>query len=482
MENPLHWAVLTFGADWLLRLGLSIRVIMRRRPVGVSLAWLTLLMLIPFAGALLYLFLGELRLGRKRAERAVGLHGSYRNWITGLAARYAGSVPRDGDGPELARLVRAAAEIPPLSGNRLELIDNYREIFLLLINDIDRAQSTCDLEFYIWHPGGMADEVVDALVRAAGRGVECRVLLDAVGSGVFLKSPQAAQLRESRVDLRAALPVSTLRMLFVRADLRLHRKIAVFDGQIAYTGSQNLVDPRYFKQGAGVGEWVDAMVRIQGPAVEALLATFIEDWELESGDGLVQPRSRLPVLPPHGAASIQVLPSGPDLNQSAMTMVLLTALYSARKTLVLTTPYFVPDESLLLALISAALRGVDVTLVVPAKNDSKLVDLASRAFQGDLATAGVRVMLFEGGLLHTKSITIDDQISLFGSLNLDPRSLQLNFEITLAVYDAAFTARLHDLQQGYIRQSQRLDVHAWKSRPFPVRLAENAARLAGPLL
>jgi cardiolipin synthase len=165
-----------------------------------------------------------------------------------------------------------------------------------------------------------------------------------------------------------------------------------------------------------------------------------------------------------------------------MKSILLQVIYESRSELILTTPYFVPDEALVTALASAALRGVDVHLVVPAKNDSKLVDLASRAFEGDLAESGVKIHLFEGGLLHTKSITADGRLSLFGSLNLDPRSLDLNFEITLAVYDPDFTARLGALQQTYIQDSRPFDLAAWRARPFTTKFAGNTARLAGPLL
>jgi cardiolipin synthase len=158
------------------------------------------------------------------------------------------------------------------------------------------------------------------------------------------------------------------------------------------------------------------------------------------------------------------------------------AIYAARRELVLTTPYFVPDESLLTAMTSAARRGVEVTLVVPDKVDSLLVRLASRAQQGDLAVAGVRIAMFHGGLLHTKSITVDGEFSLFGSLNLDPRSLFLNFEITLAVYDHGFAAELRSLQQSYIDRSEPMDLAAWQARPGVVQFTENAARLVGPLL
>jgi cardiolipin synthase len=273
-------------------------------------------------------------------------------------------------------------------------------------------------------------------------------------------------------------------MLFVRFDLRLHRKIVVIDGEIAYAGSFNMADPVLFKRDADVGQWVDAMARVRGPAVEGLAVTFLEDWELDTGEGVDALRETSDVrrLPEVGHSVVQVIPSGPTVESDAIKAIFLMGMYTARRELVLTTPYFVPDESILTALMSAAYRGVQVTLVVPARVDSRLVRLASQSHQGQLLEAGVRVMLFQGGLLHTKSVTIDGQLSLFGSLNLDPRSLYLNYEITLAVYDAAFTNSLRELQQTYIDKSKPMDLVDWQSRSKPRQLAENVARLLSPLL
>jgi cardiolipin synthase len=474
-----------FAADLAIRVALSIRVIMRRYAVGVSLAWLALILSFPFVGAIAYLFFGELRLGSERGRRAAALHGAYAAWLGDLENRSGvdwsdrGEVCRP-----LARLAEEAIGIPAQPGNALRVLDETGSVFDALIADIDAARRTCHLEFYIWHDGGRANEVLDALIRAARRGVVCRVLLDAVGSKAFLAGEGPKRLRDVGVHLTAALPVSLVRMLFVRFDLRLHRKIVVIDGEVGYTGSMNLVDPRYFKQDAHVGQWIDAMARLTGPAVEALAITFLEDWELETGEGVGRLRESSDVhrLESVGTAAVQVLPSGPAVRPEAIRAILLMAIYAARRELVLTSPYFVPDESILIALTSAALRGVAVTIVVPARVDSKLVRLASAAFQGDLAEVGVRVLLFEGGLLHTKSVTIDGQASLFGSLNLDPRSLRLNFEITLGIYDAAITADLRRLQQSYIDRAKPLDLEAWRDRSLPTRLAQNAARLVGPLL
>ena len=480
------WIVVAlFAADLLMRVGLSVRIIMRRLPVGVSLAWLGVVLIFPFGGGAIYLLLGELRLGKRRAAWAAAIHPPYEQWIDSVRLRSNVDWPALGQECEpLSRLINAVVGIPTFPGNELQLLDDAEGVFRSLIADIDAARHTCHMEFYLWNVGGTADEVASALLRAAARGVICRVLVDAVGSRSFLRSRLTQRLRHGGVALHAALPGGLLRGLFVRFDLRLHRKIAVIDGEIAYTGSLNMVDPRCFKKGVGLGPWVDAMVRLRGPAVEGLATTFLEDWELETGEGIEEVAESGDIHPLHpcGTAAVQVTPSGPLVKNEAIQQILLMAIYEARRELVLTTPYFVPDESLRTALTSAARRGVAVTVIVPGKVDSLLVRLASQAHQGDLTAAGVNVALFRGGLLHTKSITVDGEFSLFGSLNLDPRSLHLNFEITLAVYDRPFTRQLRGLQQSYLDRAEPMDLAAWQARSGRVRFVENVARLLGPLL
>ena len=472
-------------ADWLIRIGLALRVFMRRLPVGVSLAWLTVILVFPYLGAVLYLMFGELRLGRKRERRAAAIRLARQPQHAQLEPR--NDIDWSHRGPECESLARIAARLlgnPPLAGNSLQLLEDAEAVFGALIADIERAQRSIYLEFYIWENGGSADEVAEALARAASRGVECRVLLDAVGSRPFLRSRKLKELRGRGIDIRAALKAGIIRMLFVRFDLRLHRKIAVVDGHVGYTGSMNLVDPRFFKQTAGVGEWVDAMARITGPAVQALELVIEEDWETETGEKLKGPGIAVPAEPSQapGRAVIQTLPSGPAAPGKAIQDLLLATIYAARRELVLTTPYFVPDELLLTALASAAWRGIDVTLIVPARVDSRLVRLASAAQRGDLAQAGVKIMEYRDGLLHTKSVTADGELSLFGSLNLDPRSQHLNFEITLAVYDREFTAALRRLQCSSLEHCVPFDLPAWKQRSFSRRLAQAVGRLVSQLL
>jgi cardiolipin synthase len=485
MEH-IHWiAHGVFLADLVIRIGLTVRVILRRLPVGTSLAWLMIILIFPLVGGVIYLVLGESRLGLRRARRAAayresrGPGASQKRLSSGVDVAALGPA-----GAALARLADATLGAVVLSDNRLELQENAAVAFPALIADIDRAKRSCHLEFYIWSPGGLADEVGAALERAVKRGVQCRVLVDAIGSKAFLKSTLAGDLRRAGVAIVAALPTGLLRLLLRRPDLRMHRKIVVIDDLVGYTGSLNLADPRLFKQNAGVGQWVDALVRVQGPAVDALADTFREDWALETDETIepVRPATDAPAETSVGKAAVQVLPTGPAARVEAIEQVVLMAIYAATREVVLTTPYFVPSEALLLALLSAAARGVAVTLIVPARVDSRLAHFASRSFQADLLEAGVRVALFKGGLLHTKSITVDGQLSLFGSLNLDPRSLRLDFEITLAIYNAEFTADLRRLQQHYLDGSAVLDLTACRGRSALERFVEDTARLVGPLL
>jgi len=484
-EDISLFAIMALALHWSLVVGLSIRIIMRRRPIGILLAWLAIILSVPVLGVLFYLFVGENRISEKYIKRAKGIEELYTQWQRSLSTRSA--VDWSEISPDALPLHRQAETVfgfPALQGNRLDLLTDYASIFRSLIDDINEARTTCHLEFYIWYPGGLADELATAVINAAQRGVVCRVLVDAVGSKHFIKGDAPARFKAAGVRLGIALPIGIFSTLFSRADLRNHRKIVVIDGRVAYTGSQNLVDPRYFKQDEGVGQWIDAMVRMEGPAVESLGGIFIQDWEVVTGVGLDKLEECHDVGPVEelGPASIQSMPSGPSRRPLAILRLLLSTIYAAKRELVITTPYFVPDDSLLSALISAAHRGVVVTIVLPEKNDSRLADYASRAVFDDLLAAGIRIAAFRGGLLHTKSITIDEEFCLFGSVNLDMRSLWLNFEISLLIYNRDMTRQIRDLQASYIKDSYLLDESEWRQRSPGQRFLENAFHLAAPLL
>jgi cardiolipin synthase len=486
----LEWLPHTTGSvifflDAVLKVAIGIRVIMQRRPTGETLAWIMVVFTMPVVGPLLYILFGELRLGRRRAGRYTELTKPLMDWLHDIRQRSLIDWDSlEADYKPLAEMCERTIGVPALAGNRIDLLADWKHIFKNLLADIEAATSSIHVEFYIWSDGGEADVVADALLHAQRRGVTCRVLVDALGSHRFLRGKVCRRLREGGVHVVAALPGGLFRLPFVRFDLRLHRKLVVIDGRVGYTGSLNLVDPRYFKKDAGVGEWVDAMIRLEGPAVEAMQIIFLADWYVESHADLDHLLATADAKPQTACGDVetQVMPSGPDLPANAIEQVLLTAIYSAREELLITTPYFVPSEPLMLALVAASRRGVKVVLILPREVDSKLVRFASSAFKGELLEAGVRIAHFSGGLLHTKSVTVDRQHSLFGSVNLDPRSFRLNFEILLAMYDSKFTAQLADLQQSYIDRSELMDLETYRQRPLRYKILESFARLLGPLL
>lgn len=495
-----HWSyhlisTIILLTDLTIRIGLSVRVIMRKRSYGVSLAWLVIILLVPFVGALCYLFLGENRLSDRRAAHAQNTSQHYQRWLATLRNR--APVAWSELEPKCSALHHQADTligIPALAGNRLHFLETTSSIMRSLIADINNARSTCHLQFYIWQPGGVVDDVAAALKDAARRGVTCRILVDGIGSSDFLQSDAATSLRRCGIIILESLPTGLIKALFARIDIRNHRKIVVIDGKVAYTGSQNMVDPRFFKQGEELGQWIDLMVRIEGPVVETLAGTFISDWFLETetdkdnstslDNDIERVQAMADVQPslPVGDVAVQLVPSGPGFSPEAIHSLLLTTIYAAQKALTLTTPYFVPDEAILTALKSAAHRGVDVRIIVPKNSDSSLVQYASRARYESLLRAGVHLFLYEDGLLHTKTITIDDDFALLGSVNLDMRSFWLNFEATLFIYNQRFTEQLRKIQQRYEQDSHNLQLDSFTKRPVLEQFLENSALLIGPLL
>ena len=482
-----HLSHVTFALHVLVAIAVSARVISRRPPVGVALAWILVTVLAPFVGAALYLMIGERRMSRGQGHRLVVERESFRHLCNAMVEDGLSAIDwtrHPAKAREMDTLGDRTVGSRIVHGSEIELLSETDAIFKLLRDDINAARKSLILEFFIWSPGGRADDILDAIIRAAERGVSCRVLIDAIGASPWWRSGQPKRLRDAGVDLRRALPVRLSRIVFGRTDLRLHRKIVIIDQRIAWTGSMNLADPEYFKQDAGVGEWVDAMSRIEGAAVAPLAAIAIGDWTVETGEdfrALLQ-QSGLHHVTPTGDTDIQVIPSGPGESGDALLHMMLAAVTAAHDRLVITTPYLIPYDALLWALRGAAARGVKVQIILPEVVDSVLTRYASRSYYEDLMHAGVEIHLFRGGLLHTKSMTVDGHLSMFGTVNFDLRSLWLNYEVALFVYDADFTSRLLALQESYMADAQRVDRTTWNARPFSTRFLEDTARLTSPLL
>lgn len=460
---------------------LTLRILMKRRPVGVTLAWLLFIYILPLLGMFFYLLLGERYLGRIRARRAKEQYLYYSHWLNNILNTQQG-LP-EGNTPlrPVMELTRGSIGMPSLSGGNWSLFDRAGALFEQLITDIHSAKDTIFIEFYILEAKGLVNSVIEALEQAVERKVSVYVMLDSVGSHDFLGSKRCKRLRAAGVKTLETLHANYLRMTLRRQDLRQHRKLIAIDNSIAYTGSMNLVDPDFFKTKSGVGPWVDIMVRLEGDMAKMIQGTIIFDWEMETGTRLEQHLDS-PKFTDNSRPLMQLLPTGPALDEEILLQVLLTAIHNARLKIVLTTPYFVPDEALLQALKSAGKRGLDVTVIVPRYNDSKLAQYAGRSFYDELLAAGVSIQRFTGGLLHTKTVIIDDHLVLIGSVNLDMRSIWLNFEATLVVDDYEFCAQVLRIVNGYSLRAQPVDLTAWRQRPYYKKLLENITQLASPLL
>ncbi|WP_029685573.1 cardiolipin synthase [Tatumella saanichensis] len=470
---------------WLLIAGVTLRILMKRRTVSSSMVWLLIIYILPLVGIIAYLSFGELYLGKRRAERARTMWPSTARWLAELRKSSHLFATRSS---EVARALFQLCEhrhgIAGVRGNQLELLTYPEDVMAALVNDIHQARNNIEMVFYIWQPGGRADDVAEAFIAAARRGVHCRLMLDSAGSRKFFRSAWPKRFREAGIELVESLQVNLLRVFLRRMDLRQHRKIVLIDNYIAYTGSMNLVDPKYFKQEAGVGQWVDLMARMEGPVAITLGIVYSCDWEIETGKRLLPPQPEQAVMPFEQAEGhiIQVIASGPGFPEDMIHQALLTAIYSSREQLTMTTPYFVPSDDLLHAICTAALRGVDVRLIVPEKNDSMLVDWASRAFFTELLDAGVKIYQFSDGLLHTKSVLVDGELCLVGTVNLDMRSLWLNFEVTLVIDDGDFGNDMGCVQQDYIERSTRMKASEWAKRPYWRRIVERLFYFFSPLL
>lgn len=450
---------------------------------NTTLTWILVIIIIPFVGGpIIYFLFGEPWLSRRRTQKQAEilkqLHESPLQSVSLLRASHADLSPRL---ESLSHLAEAVSGYEPQAGNKMRLINDTEELVQSIVQDISQAQNHVHVLTYIFLNDESGNTVANALIKTAQRGITCRLLVDSLGSRQFLQSDLPQQLRDAGVHVAEALPTNIFRAVAGRFDLRNHRKITIIDGQIAYTGSHNLasasfaVKPKY-------APWVDATARIMGPVARDLQKVFIEDWFLDTDESLLDMLEIHPTVHPSSNVIAQILGTGPNSLNDAISQLIITLMHLATDELVLTTPYFVPDQAVVAALCTAARRGVNTILVVPKRNDSRLVSAASRSYYSSLLESGIKIREYTKGLLHAKTISIDKQIALVTSANLDRRSFELNLEISMLVYDTDFASELRFLQQTYIDSSNLINARDWENRAWWRRLAENTAGTLSPLL
>jgi cardiolipin synthase len=472
---------LIFGLIWLAVL---VRAILRphRQPAS-RVAWVLVIMLLPVFGIVIYILLGETNIGRKRVARSRQVLAELPPAIPMTSEddpRFNPSFPN-----RTAQMFRVGESVNgflPVGGNSASLTADSNAAIDAMVADMDAAKDHIHLIFYIWLQDNNGLKVVEALKRAAARGVACRAMADGLGSREMIRSKTWKEMREAGVHVAVALRIGSLllRPFFGRIDLRNHRKIVVIDDWITYCGSQNCADPE-FRVKPKFAPWVDAMIRFEGPVARQNQHVFSGDW-MTYVDEDISAMLRAPIPDGDEGFPAQVIATGPTVRHSAMPEVFEILMYAAKRKLVITTPYFVPNESIQAALCAAANRGVDTTIVFPARNDSWIVAAASRSYYRDLLEAGVRIQEYEGGLLHTKSMTVDDDITLIGSANMDRRSFDLNYENNILLRDQELTASMRERQEQYLASSRPVhlaDVEAWS---MGHRLLNNLLGMLGPVL
>ncbi len=461
---------------------LALGLVPKNRRPSSGMAWLLLIFIIPFVGIVIFLVLGRTALGRRRDEQQAEVNEIVADRTTGIP-----TLETDFAGPgyvsSVATLNRNLGALPMLPGNRVDLFPDYGASIRAMTDEVDRATTWVHVEFYITAWDDVTGPFYEALVRAVQRGVEVRLLFDHLGSrGIPGYKEFRARLDTTGIDWHPMLTINPFKGEWRRPDLRNHRKILVIDGTVAFTGSLNLIEPGYNKpkNHKDGREWVELVARVEGPVVTALNVLFATDWYSETRTKLTQE-----IQAPTGVAGsvpAQVIPSGPGFATENNLRAFTTLLYSAQRRISITSPYFVPDESLLYAVTTAAQRGIDVELFVSEAGDQFMVYHAQRSYYEALLRAGVRIYLYPAPyVLHSKFFTVDDDVAVLGSSNLDMRSFGLNYEVSLMIPDPAVVAGVREVEDTYRGLSRELTLEDWLSRSRRSAYADNVMRLTAAL-
>ncbi|MCP2635373.1 cardiolipin synthase [Microbacterium sp. HD4P20] len=477
------WVLVVFVVDLAIRIAAIIVVPRNRRPTA-AMAWLLAIYFIPIIGVFLFLLIGNPRLPRKRRRKQERIneyiHDTSESLDFGTLRPHA---------PEwftsLVTLNRNLGAMPLAGDNAAHLISRYQDSLDAMADAIRSAERYVHVEFYIFQSDAATDNLFRALEEATARGVTVRVLLDHwANRGKPFYRRTLKRLDAMGAHWHLMLPVQPFKGKYQRPDLRNHRKLLVVDGRVAFTGSQNVTDSTYnLKKNIRRGlHWVDLMARIEGPVVASVNAVFLSDWYSETDEVLTDEIDLFNVTSGPGDLDCQIIPSGPGFEFENNLKLFAALLYAAQRRIIVVSPYFVPDEALLLAVTTACQRGIHVELFVSEEGDQAIVYHAQRSYYEALLRAGVKIWMYEKPyILHTKSLTIDDEVAIIGSSNMDMRSFGLNMEISMLVRGEEFVREMHDVEDQYRSLSRRLTLEEWEKQPLRSTVLDNLARLTSAL-
>lgn len=480
LQLQQHWSFreLLFLFNILLGI-IAIFVVPRNRHPLAGLTWLAFIFLVPIIGWIVFILLGSPKLPRNR--RALNLnvdeflgHNSTGPNLTGVSGKFKQSI----------QLAYSLTRMPIVDASDIKIIPDYDDVLDSIIKDIDKAEKTIHLEYYIFIYDSFTERLIASLEGAAKRGLDVKILYDAYGNLKYLSRSRRMQyrLRAAGAKVKSSLPLKLPFMGYTRPDLRNHRKLIVIDSEIAYTGSQNMINKTYHRRDDIV--YKELVVRVSGKkTVRQLEAIFAADWAAETG-------KQLQSLDADPAASstdqnyikTQVLPSGPGYEDENNLKVFNSLLYAASESVTIVNPYFVPDESLITAITSAARRGVRVQMINSEAVDQWTVAHAQRSYYEELLKVGVEIYLHKKPyLVHSKFIVIDNEMAIVGSSNLDIRSFLLNHELALLIYDRPKAEAFTVLAEHYKKDSLAINKKDWLERPRFRQLLDNIARLTSAL-
>lgn len=477
------WLVAVFVFDVVIRIAAIIIVPRNRRPTA-AMAWLLAIYFIPVIGVVLFLVIGTPRLPRKRRRKQRAINEYIQQATAGLDH----GTLRPGAPGWFTSLVRLNTNLGamPLSGdNEAHLIADYQESLDAMADAIRGARRYVHVEFYILQADASTDNFFRALEEVSERGVTVRVLLDHwANRGKPFYRRTLKRLDAMGAQWHLMLPVQPLRGKYQRPDLRNHRKLLVIDGDIAFMGSQNVTDSTYnLRKNIRRGlHWVDLMVRLEGPVVGSVNAVFLSDWYSETDELLTEEVDEFDLRQATGDLDCQIVPSGPGFEFENNLRLFLGLMYAAKERIILVSPYFVPDESILNAITTACHRGVEVELFVSEEGDQAMVYHAQRSYYEVLLRAGVRIWMYRKPyILHTKAMTIDDEVAVIGSSNMDMRSFGLNMEISMLVRGEEFVEEMRQVEDHYRNLSTELTLEEWLRQPLRSTVLDNLARLTSAL-
>lgn len=472
LADTIYWTITAIYVMTVI--SLVILVISENRNPIKTMSWVLVLILLPVVGLLLYYLFGEDNRKKRFISRRMYKRLKNRALPKTVSEEYA---PFPEKYTELATLLKNLDKSPVLDGNKVQFYTDARKKFEALFQDIRAAKHHIHLQYYIFEEGKIGKKLSEHLIEKAKEGIEVRVIYDDVGSWKS-KARFFKRMKDNGIEIEPFLPV-VFPVLTSHVNYRNHRKIVVIDGEIGYVGGMNVAD-RYL-DGGKFDHWQDLHIRIRGKGVQGLQSSFLLDWYY-AHKTYISSRIYFPELPSFGNNPMQIVTSGPIGLYRNISQGLFYAFLNARKSISIETPYFIPSESILKALQTASLSGIDVKIIIPGQTDTIFAQYATRSFVKELLLGRIKVYLYQKGFIHSKLITIDNSLTIVGSSNMDVRSFEHNFEVNAFIYDPETCQKAQKIFQNDLNDSAQMFSEEWNKRNRKERLKESACRLFAPLL